>query len=109
MEACLPPILHQMRYVFVLKVADIPFLTMIKSRFFLSKPRTKNDFVQVNLIFFYSRWEIPLDAVYLDGQKLADSTIPGQGINSPSLSALIDTVGLPAEFINTSSTANMSH
>lgn len=36
------------------------------------------------------RWEIPLDGVYLDGTKLADSTIPGQGVNT-SVSALIDT------------------
>jgi hypothetical protein len=40
----------------------------------------------------YSRWEIPLDGVYLDGQMLADSTIPGNGVNSTSVSALIDTV-----------------
>jgi len=40
---------------------------------------------------FPFRWEIPLDGVYLDGQKLPDSTVPGQGISTPSLSALIDT------------------
>ncbi|TFY83839.1 hypothetical protein EWM64_g166 [Hericium alpestre] len=37
------------------------------------------------------RWEVPLDGVYLDGQKLADSTIRPTGISSPGLSALIDT------------------
>ncbi|KIM73674.1 hypothetical protein PILCRDRAFT_722010 [Piloderma croceum F 1598] len=37
------------------------------------------------------RWEILLEGVYLDGQKLADSTVPGQGVNSTSVSALIDT------------------
>jgi len=36
------------------------------------------------------RWEVPLGGVYLDGKKLADSTIPGRGVNS-SVSALIDT------------------
>jgi len=36
------------------------------------------------------RWEVPLDAVYLDGQKLNDSTIPANGLKSNSLSALID-------------------
>lgn len=34
------------------------------------------------------RWEIPLDAVYLDGQKLPDTTLTG---TSSELSALIDT------------------
>ncbi|KAA1469639.1 acid protease [Dentipellis sp. KUC8613] len=37
------------------------------------------------------RWEVLLDAVYLDGQKLADSTVAPQGISNPGLSALIDT------------------
>jgi hypothetical protein len=37
------------------------------------------------------RWEIPLDGVYLDGQRLADSSITGSGINSTSVTALIDT------------------
>ncbi|TFY64841.1 hypothetical protein EVG20_g5810 [Dentipellis fragilis] len=37
------------------------------------------------------RWEVLLDAVYLDGQKLADSTVAPQGIANPGLSALIDT------------------
>jgi len=37
------------------------------------------------------RWEIPLDGVYLDGQRLPNSTIPGNGVNSTSMSALIDT------------------
>jgi len=36
------------------------------------------------------RWEVPLDAVYLDGQKLANSTISSNGLSSNSLSALID-------------------
>ncbi|KAM5543426.1 hypothetical protein V8D89_002677 [Ganoderma adspersum] len=37
------------------------------------------------------RWEIPLDGVYLDGEKLADTTQKASGISQPSLSALIDT------------------
>jgi len=37
------------------------------------------------------RWEIPLDGVYLDGQKLADSNITWNGISSTSVTALIDT------------------
>ncbi|KAI1794363.1 acid protease [Ganoderma leucocontextum] len=37
------------------------------------------------------RWEIPLDGVYLDGEKLADTTEKANGISQPSLSALIDT------------------
>jgi len=36
------------------------------------------------------RWEVPLDAVYLDGQKLPDTNLTGEGIKSKSLSALID-------------------
>jgi hypothetical protein len=39
-----------------------------------------------------------LEGVYLDGQKLADSTVPEQGVNSTSVSALIDTVSLVAYF-----------
>ncbi|KAF7304598.1 Peptidase A1 domain-containing protein [Mycena chlorophos] len=39
-----------------------------------------------------SRWEIDLDAVYLDGQKLAASTVPTTGgVNATRMSALIDT------------------
>ncbi|KAF8150005.1 aspartic peptidase domain-containing protein [Crassisporium funariophilum] len=37
------------------------------------------------------RWEIDIDAVYLDGQKLPDSTIPAKGVDSQRVSALIDT------------------
>ncbi|KAF8887145.1 aspartic peptidase domain-containing protein [Infundibulicybe gibba] len=38
------------------------------------------------------RWEIDIDAVYLDGQQLADSTIPALGgVDSTRVSALIDT------------------
>ncbi|TBU39877.1 acid protease [Dichomitus squalens] len=37
------------------------------------------------------RWEIPLDGVFLDGVKLADSAQNASGISKPSLSALIDT------------------
>ncbi len=39
-----------------------------------------------------SRWEVEIDAVYLDGKKLADSTQQPNGISKPSVSALIDTV-----------------
>ncbi|KII86691.1 hypothetical protein PLICRDRAFT_114010 [Plicaturopsis crispa FD-325 SS-3] len=40
----------------------------------------------------HSRWEVELDAVYLDGKKLADSTIPGTGgVDATKVSALIDT------------------
>ncbi|KAL1950468.1 hypothetical protein VTO73DRAFT_5592 [Trametes versicolor] len=37
------------------------------------------------------RWEVEIDAVYLDGKKLADSTQQPNGISKPSVSALIDT------------------
>ncbi|KAI0632241.1 acid protease [Trametes polyzona] len=37
------------------------------------------------------RWEVEIDAVYLDGKKLADSTQEPTGIKKPSVSALIDT------------------
>ncbi|EPQ51101.1 acid protease [Gloeophyllum trabeum ATCC 11539] len=37
------------------------------------------------------RWEVELDAVYLDGQKLADSAIKPSGVQSTTVSALIDT------------------
>ena len=39
-----------------------------------------------------SRWEVELDGVYLDGKKLPDSKQQANGIKTPSLSALIDTV-----------------
>jgi hypothetical protein len=37
------------------------------------------------------RWEVDIDGVFLDGQRLADSTIPSQGVSSTTTSALIDT------------------
>ncbi|KAH9851796.1 acid protease [Lenzites betulinus] len=37
------------------------------------------------------RWEVDIDAVYLDGKKLPDSTQQPNGIKKPSVSALIDT------------------
>ncbi|TBU29956.1 acid protease [Dichomitus squalens] len=37
------------------------------------------------------RWEVPIDAVFLDGQKLASSTQAGAGLNTSEVSALIDT------------------
>jgi hypothetical protein len=38
------------------------------------------------------RWEIDIDAVFLDGERLPDSTIPTQnGVDSKRVSALIDT------------------
>ncbi|KAI0763576.1 acid protease [Trametes elegans] len=37
------------------------------------------------------RWEVDIDAVYLDGQKLPDSTQQPSGVKKPSVSALIDT------------------
>ena len=48
--------------------------------------------IELEVESIYSRWEIPLEGVYLDGQKLPDSAVPGQGVNSTSVSALIDTV-----------------
>lgn len=38
-----------------------------------------------------SRWEVPIDAVFLDGKQLADTKLTG---TSPQLSGLIDTVSL---------------
>ncbi|KAI0816835.1 acid protease [Trametes gibbosa] len=37
------------------------------------------------------RWEVEIDAVYLDGEELPQSTQSADGIPNPSLSALIDT------------------
>lgn len=43
-----------------------------------------------------SRWEIDIDAVYLDGERLPESTVPTlNGVDSTRTSALIDTVCLP--------------
>ncbi|KAH8090996.1 acid protease [Cristinia sonorae] len=36
------------------------------------------------------RWEIPLDAVFLDGQKLPDTNLTGKDVGQKSLSALVD-------------------
>jgi len=38
---------------------------------------------------FFSRWEVPIDGVMLDGQQLPASALPGSG---SAISALIDTV-----------------
>jgi len=37
------------------------------------------------------RWEVQLDAVFLDGQALPTSAISAQGISNPGVTALIDT------------------
>ncbi|KAG6916182.1 hypothetical protein DXG01_008112 [Tephrocybe rancida] len=37
-----------------------------------------------------SRWEIDIDGVFLDGQKIADSTIPPTDVNPGRVTALID-------------------
>ncbi|KAI0667633.1 acid protease [Trametes maxima] len=37
------------------------------------------------------RWEVDIDAVFLDGKKLAESTQQPDGVKQPSVSALIDT------------------
>lgn len=37
------------------------------------------------------RWEIEIDAVFLDGKQLANSAIPPKGVSSTKISALIDT------------------
>ncbi|KAF8879079.1 aspartic peptidase domain-containing protein [Gymnopilus junonius] len=37
------------------------------------------------------RWEVDIDGVYLDGERLADSAIPAHDVDSNRLSALIDT------------------
>ncbi|TFK93100.1 acid protease [Polyporus arcularius HHB13444] len=37
------------------------------------------------------RWEVPIDAVFLDGQKLPQSTQSGAGLDSSIVSGLIDT------------------
>lgn len=52
------------------------------------------------------RWEIDLDAVFLDGQKLAASTIPTSGgVDATRMSALIDTGNSilrgPSDVVNT--------
>lgn len=46
----------------------------------------------------YRRWEIPIDAVFLDGKKLANSNEQGDGVSTNIVSALIDTVGI--KFLN---------
>lgn len=41
----------------------------------------------------FSRWEIDIDAVYLDGTKVADSKeLPSGDLNATRVSALLDTV-----------------
>ncbi|THU81307.1 acid protease, partial [Dendrothele bispora CBS 962.96] len=37
------------------------------------------------------RWEIDIDGVFLDGKRVADSTIPANGVSPSGISALIDT------------------
>jgi len=37
------------------------------------------------------RWEIDIDGVYIDGKLLPQSTIPGNGVSTSTVSALIDT------------------
>jgi hypothetical protein len=37
------------------------------------------------------RWEIEIDGVFIDGKQMPQSTIPGNGIETTSVSALIDT------------------
>jgi len=49
------------------------------------------------------RWEIDIDGVFLDGQKIADSAIPATGgVNPTGTSALIDTVSTVALNISAS-------
>ena len=45
-------------------------------------------------IFTSRRWEVNLDAVFVDGQKLPNSRIPANGLSNPGVSALIDTVNI---------------
>ncbi|KAF9465351.1 aspartic peptidase domain-containing protein [Collybia nuda] len=51
------------------------------------------------------RWEIDIDGVFLDGQKVPDSTIPASGVNPGRVSALIDTGNSilrgPEDMVNT--------
>ncbi|KAG5642547.1 hypothetical protein DXG03_002585 [Asterophora parasitica] len=37
------------------------------------------------------RWEVELDGVFLDGERVQDSTIPAVGVNPGKITALIDT------------------
>jgi hypothetical protein len=37
------------------------------------------------------RWEVDIDGVFLDGERLVESTIPAHGVDSRRVSALIDT------------------
>lgn len=41
---------------------------------------------------FDSRWEVEIDGVFLDGEKLPDITQQADDISTPPLSALIDSV-----------------
>lgn len=43
-------------------------------------------------MFASRRWEVPIDAVLLDGQKLPVSTQAGAGLDRSLVSGLIDTV-----------------
>ena len=53
------------------------------------------DLIGVLFLFFPSRrWEVNLDAVFVDGQKLPNSKIPASGLSNPGVSALIDTVNI---------------
>ncbi|KAH9846729.1 acid protease [Lenzites betulinus] len=52
-----------------------------------------------------TRWEVEIDAVYLDGERLPESTQQADGIPKPSLSGLIDTgnslIRGPSGIVNT--------
>jgi len=56
----------------------------------------KSDLAEVHLLshwvahaLLFSRWEVPIEGVTLDGQQLPASNLPGSG---STLSALIDSV-----------------
>ena len=46
----------------------------------------------MGIIISFRRWEVPLDGVFLDGQRLPDTNLTGDGLDSNPLTALIDTV-----------------
>ena len=53
------------------------------------------DLIGVLFLFFTPRrWEVNLDAVFVDGQKLPNSKIPANGLSNTGVSALIDTVNI---------------
>ena len=69
-------------------------------RYILSKLYRAKFFLKPILRWVESRWEIDIDGVFLDGERLPESAIPAKGVDSGRVSALIDTVRLSFDSVN---------